>query len=256
MKKTLIALILLVFVLPLSVFGIKTLQGSIKPQAKEIGRPNLVIKKNQNIWKKRIVNADVIKSDGFNNGKSYVGTTMDQLDNHSKAVIKGTVYNLQRMNSPKNMAYTKATIHIDKVLSGDTQLKGKNIYIAFEGGLVSFDHWYANMSKPKDFDHEMLVKNEEFPLPDIGSKIIAGLVPNHLDEATDYNMALKQSGFTIHNSYMIDVPQYNFWIKRPDADKYVLNNPKALKKSNDRPNLAAALEKLTTEINQKYNNNK
>ncbi|KRO00054.1 hypothetical protein IV57_GL002070 [Companilactobacillus kimchiensis] len=219
-------------------------------QTSNVQKSATIIKKNQNLWNKQLRKADVIHRDGFDSDDGYVGTSMDQLKNHNKAFIKGTVYNLQKMNSPKNMAYTKATIHIDKVLSGDKSLQGKNIYVVFDGGLVSFDHWYANMSKPKDFDHEMLVKNDEFPLPSIGTKIITGLVPNQLDQPLEYNDSLKQSGFTVKNSYALDVPKYNFWVKKTGTEKYILNNPKVRKKTDS---LSKDLQKLTVEINQKYN---
>lgn len=252
MRKTLMILALLVFVLPLSAYSVNALRDSTIPSKPSTNSksPARMIQRNQRIWDKQIAKADVIRSDDIHQDNKYVGTTLNQLKNHNKALIQGTVYNLQKMNSPQNMAYTKATIHIDKVISGDTTIKGKNIYVAFEGGLVSFDHWYANMGKPKDFDHQILVKNEEFTLPAIGSKVITGLIPNHLDEATEYNNSLKQSGFTINNSYSLDVPEYNFWVKKLNATKYVLNNPKVRHKNTD---FAKELQKLTTKINQKYN---
>lgn len=251
MRKTLIVLALLVFVLPLSAYSVKALDSTVRYQSKvELRKTKKTLQRNQKIWKKLTANADTIRSDGFDSKDEYVSTSLDQLKNHNQALVKGTVYKLQKMSSPQNMAYTKATIHIDKVISGDKTLQGHNVYVAFSGGLVSFDRWYANMSKPKDINHEIFVKNDEFPLPSIGAKVITGLVPNHLDEATEYNDSLKQSGFTIKNSYALDLPQYNFWIKRPTDKKYKLNNPKIDKKNND---LTKELQKLTKQINQKYN---
>lgn len=252
MRKTLmISLALLVFVLPLSAYSVNALKSVPNNQSQklDIRKSNKIIKKNQQLWKKQIKNADVIDSDELNNKQKFVATSLDQLKNHNKSVIEGTVYNLQKMNSPKNTAYTKATIHIDRVVSGDTSLKGKDIYVALIGGLVSFDHWYFNMSKPKDFDHEMLVNNEECPLPAIGSKIITGLVPNAIDEASEYNDSLRQSGFTINNSYAIGNIQYNLWIKNGNSD-YVLNNPKVNKMAKNNNSLAKKLQKLTKEINR------
>ena len=222
-------------------------------KTEKVQGPSKLIKKNQRAWKKQISKADVIHSDEFSNTNDFVATSLGQFQNHSKSTIKGTVYNLEKMSSPKNMAYTKATIHVDKVLTGDKDLENKNIYVALPGGLVSFEHWYANMSKPKDFDHEMLVKNDEAPLPKIGSEIITGLIPNSVDEPSEYNDALKQSGFTITNSYAIDVPRYNIWIKSPTAKSFVLNNPKMNQKTTKDNSLAKSLQNLTTEINQKYN---
>lgn len=251
MRKTLIVLALLVFVLPLSAYSVHALDSTVRYQSRtEMRKTKKTLQRNRKIWKKSTAKADVISSDGFDSENEYVSTSLDQLKNHNQALIKGTVYKLQKMSSPQNMAYTKTTIHVDKVISGDRTLQGRDVYVAFSGGLVSFDRWYANMSKPKDSNHEIFVKNDEFPMPSIGSKVITGLVPNHLDEATEYNDSLKQSGFTIKNSYALDIPRYNFWIKRPKDKRYKLNNPKIVKKNND---LTKELQKLTKQINRKYN---
>lgn len=253
MRKTLmVILVLLVFVLPLSAYSINVLKNSQQKQSSHI-QSTTTIRQNQLSWKKQIKNADVIDSDEFEGGNSFVATSLDQLKNHSKSVIKGTVYKLDKMNSPKNMAYTKASVHIDQVISGDESLKNKTVYLALVGGLVSFDHWYANVNRPKDLNHEMLVKNEQAPLPKIGSRIITGVIPNTIDEPTDYNEALRQSGFTISNSYAIDNLKYNFWVKNRNSKKFILNNPKARKQTMKNDNLAEALENLTSEINKKYN---
>ena len=246
-------LALLVFVLPLSAYSVNALRSSHQSKTSHVQSSESVIKKNKKAWKKHIAKVDVIHSDDSSRDNMFIATSMEQLDNHSKAVIKGTVYNLEKMNSPKNMAYTKASIHVDKVLSGDKTLKHQTIYVPLKGGLVSFDHWYANMSKPKDFDHEMLVKSEEFPLPNIGSEVIAGLVPNHVDEPSDYHESLKQSGFTLDNSYEIVVPQYDFWVKKSGDKKYSLNNPKMRKKSAEDEELVKGLNGITKEINHKFN---
>ncbi|GEO64835.1 hypothetical protein [Companilactobacillus nantensis] len=252
MKKTLMIIVaLLVFVLPLSAYSVNALRSSDARQIK-LEQSSKLIHTNQKKWRKHIAKADVIHSDEFANQSTSVSTSLEQLQNHSQTVIQGTVYNLQKMHSPEGMSYTKATIYVDRVISGDESIKDKNIYLALDGGLVSYDCWYAkNIGKNMDPKHEILVQNDEFPLPTIGSKVITGLVPNHLNETNAYNTALKQSGFTINNSYAIDNPQYDFWVKKPKATKYQLNNPKLRKfTSNQR---TKQLQKLTVLINQKYN---
>ena len=251
MKKTLMIIVsLLVFVLPLSAYSVNALNSS---NAQEIKREESarLISRNQRIWQKHIAKADVIHSDEFSTRKAFISTSLEQLQNHSQTVIEGTVYNLQKMSSPEEMSYTKATIYVNRVISGDTSLKDKQIYLALDGGLVSFDRWYSHSGRPKDQNREMLIKNDEFPLPKIGSKIIVGLIPNHLDEPTEYNVALKRSGFTINNSYAIENPRYNVWVKAPDSSKYQLNNPKMRRQTNAQQ--TQDLQKLTQQINQKYN---
>lgn len=206
----------------------------------------LVIKKNQKKWQAKIAKADIVHSE-FEVTKQPVSRTLDNLKNHNQVVIKGTVNNLEKMHSPKGSVYTKATVQVDRVLSGDESLVNKQILLALEGGLVSFDHWYG---EKRNLDREMLIKNDEFLLPEIGSQIITGLVPHNLDEPLEYNQALKESGFTSQNSFAINTPQYNFWVKDPKDSKYQLNNPKL---RNGEDSLAKSLQKLTNEINQKYN---
>jgi len=249
MRKTLIVLILLVFVLPLSAYSVNSFQGKEHHGQISAG----LIQKNQKKWHGQIKNADVVHIDDLENDKSGTATSIDELNNHSKSVIKGTVYNLEKMNSPKNMALTKVLVHVDKVISGDKSLNNTTVYLALNGGLVSFDHLYAGTSKSKDFNHEMLVKNDQSPLPSIGSKIITGLIPNTLDKQSEYNNSLKQSGFNVTNSYMIQVPQYNLWIKKKNSQKYILNNPEVHKKSVRNDELVESLQKLTNRINQKFN---
>lgn len=206
----------------------------------------LVIKKNQKKWQAKIAKADIVHSE-FEVTKQPVSRTLDNLKNHNQMVIKGTVNNLEKMHSPKGSVYTKATVQVDRVLSGDESLVNKQILLALEGGLVSFDHWYG---EKRNLDREMMIKNDEFLLPEIGSQIITGLVPHNLDEPLEYNQALKESGFTSQNSFAINTPQYNFWVKDPKDSKYQLNNPKL---RNGEDSLAKSLQKLTNEINQKYN---
>ena len=118
--------------------------------------------------------------------------------------------------------------------------------------LFRSDDWYSE-GRHKDYNHDMLVKNDEFPLPSIGAKIIAGLIPINLDEPIEFNNDLKRSGFTSKNSFAINTPQYNFWVKEPKAKKYRLNNPKLRKKNINGDYLAESLQQLTKEINKKYN---
>lgn len=252
MKKTLMIIVaLLIFILPLSAYSVNALSSNDVRHIK-LEQSSKLIRKNRKIWQRSTAKAEVIHSDEFTNKSMVASTSLEQLQNHSQTVIQGTVINLQKMHSPEGMSYTKATVYVDRVISGDDSLCGKSIYLALDGGLVSYDCWYAkNIGKSKDPNHEMLIKNDEFPLPVIGSKIITGLVPNHLDEPSAYNAALKESGFTINNSYAVDSPRYDFWVKDSKSAKYQLNNPKMRKITNNQR--ARQLQRLTVLINQKYN---
>lgn len=252
MRKTLMILTLLVFVLPLSAYSVNTIKNSLHHDS---NTSCITIKENQRKWRRQTAKANIIHSEGNGREKVPVGISLDDLKNYNQAVIEGTIYNLEKMRSPQSMAYTKASVHIDKVISGDKSLKNKIVYLALNGGLVSFDDWYSE-SKHKAYGHNMLVKNDEFPLPIIGSKIITGLIPNNLDEPIELNNDLKRSGFTSKNSFTINTPQYNFWVKGPNAKEYRLNNPTLRKKNINGDYLVESLQQLTKEINRKFNDEK
>ncbi|CAJ1176068.1 hypothetical protein CPR19092_LGOLGGFK_00106 [Companilactobacillus paralimentarius] len=252
MRKTLMILTLLVFVLPLSAYSVNTIKNSLHHDS---NTSCITTKENQRKWRRQTAKANIIHSEGNGREKVPVGISLDDLKNYNQAVIEGTIYNLEKMRSPQSMAYTKASVHIDKVISGDKSLKNKIVYLALDGGLVSFDDWYSE-SKHKAYGHNMLVKNDAFPLPIIGSKIITGLIPNNLDEPIELNNDLKRSGFTSKNSFTINTPQYNFWVKGPNAKEYRLNNPTLRKKNINGDYLVESLQQLTKEINRKFNDEK
>ncbi|KRM14782.1 hypothetical protein [Companilactobacillus nantensis] len=243
MKKTLIVLTLLVFVLPLSACGLNS-KGSndqhqtskVKPKVK---KDEALIKKNQTIWTKLTKDAEVVKTDAYS-GDSIVPTKLSDLKKAGN-IVKGTVYNLEQMDAPKNMALTKAKIRIDQVLSGDKSLTGKDYYVVLRGGLTTTDVYYADMNRTKEVDHDILVENPEAPLPKIGTQFITVLDKNNLANGSEYSQILMKSGFTKTNSLPIFDEQFSFWIK-DKTGKYVLNNPKA----------STDLEDLTWDINHNY----
>ena len=248
MRKTLMTVIaLLVFVLSLSACSADTVHQSTDLKLEKRAKsPSVIINKNQKKWSKNTSHIPVIRSDAQHfDDRGHVAQSMYQLKNVNKAVIKGTIYNLEQMNSPEDLAFTKATVHIDQVISGDESLKNKTVYLTLNGGITSSDH--------KGSNHEMFVKYDEFPLPKIGSQIIVGLLPTQLDEPTEYNQAVKQSGFNNKNFYIVNMPQFNFWVKGENDDKYHLNNPKVKKSLISDLDMRAAIVQLTKEINQKYN---
>jgi hypothetical protein len=172
----------------------------------------------------------------------------------SSATIKGTVYNLEQMSAPKNMVWTKATIHIDKVLSGDKSIVGKNYYVVLRGGLTTSDVFYADTNHTKEADHKILVRNPEAPLPQIGTKIITNISKNQQPDGTEYSKILEKSGFTKQKTRVIQNLQYNFWVKAPGTSEYILNNPQIQnKKDTSEDYLAGGLQNLTKEINQEFN---
>lgn len=264
MKRTLIVLALLVFVLPLSACGSKTKvsetqsqESKVQKQVKKTQDDAALIKKNQAKWAQLTKDVATVDGDGFSGDYVSIPMSLKELkksDYKSSATIKGTVYNLEQMSAPKNMVWTKATIHIDKVLSGDKSIVGKNYYVVLRGGLTTSDVFYADTNHTKEADHKILVGNPEAPLPQIGTKVITQVAKNQAPDNSEYGQNLKKSGFTDKNSREIQNLQYNFWVKAPGASEYVLNNPQIQnKKDTSEDYLAGGLQNLTKEINQKYN---
>lgn len=243
MKKTLIVLALLVFVLPLSACGVNSGSSSNQHQASKtkpkVKRDEALIKKNQATWVKLTKDAEVVKTDAYS-GDSIVPTKLSDLKKAGD-IVKGTVYNLEQMDAPKNMAFTKAKIRVDQVLSGDKSLVGKDYYVVLRGGLTTTDVYYADMNRTKEVDHDILVENPEAPLPKIGTQFITVLDKNNLDSGSEYSQILMKSGFTKKNSRPIFDEQFSFWVK-DKSGKYILNNPKA----------STDLEDLTWSINHEF----
>lgn len=261
MKRTLIALALLVFVLPLSACGSQAKVSETQSQEakvqKKVQDDSALIKKNQTKWSQLTKDVETVDGDGFSGDYVSIPMTLKELKKSnykSSATIKGTVYNLEQMSAPKNMVWTKATIHIDKVLSGDKSIVGKNYYVVLRGGLTTSDIFYADTNHTKEADHKILVRNPEAPLPQIGAQIITQIAKNQAPADSEYGQNLKKNGFTDKNSREIQNLQYNFWVKALGASEYILNNPQMQnKKDTSEDYLAGGLQNLTKEINQKYN---
>jgi len=254
MKKTLIVLMTLIFVLPLSACSVSGLMHSIGSDLVDKDTDQVaIIKKNSQVWEKEIAGMQVVESDEHGDSRGRIASSMTELKKSSKSVIQGTIINFEKMNNPKNVAYTKATIHIDDVISGDKQLKGQNIQMALNSGITSTTKWFADKNQTREVAHDILVQYDEFPLPKIGTKIIVGIDPAAKDEPSPYNMALKRSKFDYQKSYVAIMPEYNLWIKKSSDRKYHLNNPKVAEKLKSNVKMKQGLTKLTETINQKYN---
>lgn len=246
MKKTLIVLMTLVFVLPLSACSVSN------PRYQNIDQEKL-IKKNSQAWEKKILGMQVVESDEHGDSRGHIVSSMTELKKYSKSVIQGRIINFEKMNNTKNVAYTKATVHIDDVISGDKKLKGQDIQMALNSGITSTTKWYADKNQTREVAHDILVQYDEFPLPKIGAKLIVGIDPTDENEPSPYNMALKRSKFDYGKSYVAIMPKYNFWIKDANDEKYRLNNPKANEDLKNNVEMGQGLNKLTETLNQRYN---
>lgn len=240
MKKTLIALIALIFVLPLAACS-----NTSKDTA---------IKENTSRWHKTISGLEVVKTDKYGNDRGYIARTMKELKKVNESVIQGTVYDMSKIDNFNNGAYTKVTVYVDKVISGKKSLQGKKIVLVMNGGITTTNSWYKNQNQTRETNHDILVQYNEAPLPKVGSKIIGGITTIEKTEPTIYMKTIKKNNLANTNTYDLDMPAFNFWIKDSKDKQYHLNNPKATKELKVNPEMAKSIKNLTDGLNQKYNN--
>lgn len=240
MKKILIALMALIFILPLAACGNTSEDAAIKENASK--------------WNKTVSELEVVKTDKIGNNRGYIAQTMKQLKKVNKSVIQGTVYDMSKMNNLDNGAYTKVIVYVDKVISGKKSLQGKKIVLVMNGGITTTNRWYKNQNQTREADHDIWVQYNEAPLPKVGSKIIGGITPIGKTEPTVYMKTIKKNNLANTNTYDLDMPAFNFWIKDSKDKQYHLNNPKATKELKVNPEMAKSIKNLTDELNQKYNN--
>lgn len=251
MKKIVLIVMALILVLPLAAC-------STKKQVPKVDKQTTLLQKNQKKWQQQIADLQVESSEGLINKSDFVPTSMESFKNRNTIAIQGTVYNLEKMKSPDNKANLKATIHVDRVIKGDSSLKGQNIYTAVDGGITTMNRFYKNMNQTREADHEILVKYQEAPIPKIGSKVIVGMMPvgtvDDLDPENNNSVSVKKSNnFKLAKTYNLTDIQYGMWVKDTKDKKYRLNNPQALTKLSNNPDAKQGLEELTKELNQKLN---
>lgn len=242
MKK--ILLIMMTFIATVSLVGCGTTNNQ---QSAEI-------KQNDQKWQNQIKDMQTVNYSGKNiYSPGFIAQSQDQLEMANPIVVKGTVQNLTKMTNPDNVAFTKVKFHVDEVISGESNIKNHSIYLAMQSGITTTNKWYHNQNQTREADHEIFVKYREFPLPKIGAQMIVGLRPTDKSEATKYVEAMKLNKFDFDKSYNIGMPEYNTWIKNPGDKEYHLNNPQADKKFKEGSKMKQGLDKLTKELNQKYN---
>lgn len=239
MKKILIALIALIFILPLAACGNMSEDAAIKG--------------NTSKWNKAISDLEVVKTDKYGNDRGYIARTMKELKKVNESVIQGTVYDMSKMDNLNNGAYTKVTVHVDKVISGKKSLQGKKIVLVMNGGITTTNSWYKSQNQTRETNHDILVQYNEAPLPTVGSKIIGGITTIEKTEPTIYMKTIKKNNLANTNTYNLGMPAFNYWIKDSKDKQYHLNNPKAEAELKASPKMAKSIKNLTDELNQKYN---
>lgn len=204
------------------------------------------IKQNKARWDKETKSLKLVHDKTSVSDLATFPKDLKSLKKNNDYVISGTVINLQKMTDNNQSAMTKATILVDRVISGNEKLSKHKIKVTFNGGITK------NKKSQKVF-----VQKNSTPIPTIGSKIITGVNTNYKDDADDKQAAyLKENNLGGSDSFEISVPEYNLWVKNKHDKKYSLNNPQLTGKkvSDSDKKYAKQLKKLTLQLNNNYNN--
>lgn len=196
-----------------------------------------------------------------------VSETYDELKNNNTAVVEGKVTNLERIYEVRNIALTKGTIHVTKILNGSSHLLEQDIKVIFQGGKTSLKDLYAGMEHKaiaagfqfeKRKNEIVNVVNPQSPIPEIGTTIIAGISQNRFNDDPEYNSYLKKNGLGNFDSWTISTPEYEMWIDRDKNHTFESNNPELQSSPNGRKysnhisesdSFENKMDKLTEEIN-------
>ncbi|WP_334332834.1 MULTISPECIES: hypothetical protein [unclassified Companilactobacillus] len=186
MKKTLMLLFTLVFVLPLSACS----SGSVS------SINTVITKKNYNTWQQLTAQLPVIQANKEGSDQGFTITD----SNGKESVIEATVYNLKKMNVKANHAHTQVTVHVDRVLNGDKALQNKTIDLVFDGGVTTTNSWYKNKNQTREANHHIMVEYNK-KLPKIGSKIIIEVDPVDSNDESDKLELLRQNKMDLNKTY-------------------------------------------------------
>lgn len=228
-----------------------------QPRASKV--PTELIQKNKKIWNKKLKRVQMVEFPGekiFSIPSGYKDEDMSwaRFKNGSQLVVKARVVNLEpelkRVLTPE----TKASIYIDKVISGDKSLAHATIKTEFSGGLIRAKNYLVNiegqyMGKQLGIkDPQTIVYGQTLtkPIPKIGQTIVLGLNKYHPDN--DYQKKIYQKMGLTDNFYIVNNPEVTFWIK--ENDKYRLNNPAFYQTENKAK--YSNIFKITKYLNQNF----
>ena len=217
------------------------------------------IRKNQKVWNKQKKLAVNIDHKGYAPFISQVPTgyndedmTLSHFKNGSKLVVKAQVVNLEQEH-PSLVTETKATIYIEKVISGNKAYQGRTIKTEFSGGLSTAKYQLTSIEGNyvgakfgiKDPKTPVYLSNPNIPMPNIGQKIIVGLNKFHPESEAE-KKTYQKNGLTTKNFFVISNPEVTYWVQK--NGKFKLNNPAFYKDENKHryPNL----NKITKSFNK------
>ncbi|CAJ1176282.1 hypothetical protein [Companilactobacillus nantensis] len=196
------------------------------------------IQKNKQQWQNKVTNSEVHTLGKYIETLPKNDIPTASLVKGEGTIIKATVLNLQEASQTITPT-TKIIIHVDKVLTGNNKLAGKNVKYFTAGGLIPKNNYMSPDSQEPQFkDVTVFEKRLAYPIPNVGKHIIINLKPSKLDFGGRKDK-LKQ--------YVPVNVEQEYWIFDKSAKRYQLNNQLI---TNGEYQKFPKLMKLTNEINQ------
>lgn len=222
---------------------------------------NKKIKHNRKIWTEKVSKAKNINNAEYDKyvtivpkGYNDEDMTLNRLKNGNQLLVVAQVVNLQPELGRLWLNETKATIHVERVISGDRSLKNHNILTEFSGGLNQAKDYFVSpegkyVGTQQGFKPQTLIysTNLTVPMPNIGQRIIVGLKKYQPDNQSQQKFYRKY-GLTPKNFYVINNPEVTYWVAK--NGQFKLNNPAFYQKQNR--NKYPQLFKITKKLNQMY----
>ncbi|WP_125588236.1 hypothetical protein [Companilactobacillus jidongensis] len=213
------------------------------------------VKVNKKHWNKMTSAAVIEYLPGSTNFDDVFPSTWHDMKNENNYIIEGTIVNYEKMEHQPLLVETKATIHVDKVLSGSKVLEHQYIVTTVPMGFAFSKDIKSSVEGSSDQKNtEVLYRQTNFPLPKIGSQIITGIKSNKkkFDQNRSFKKEMAKYDLSGSDSYLITEPNYNFWIKNADG-KFIINNLDIRNMKQDNPNYdkVYSLVELTKQLDSK-----
>ncbi|MQS76565.1 hypothetical protein [Companilactobacillus halodurans] len=221
-----------------------------------------LVKKNREVWNKKVKSSKKVQLNAPNDdivsvpsGYDDTNMSLSRLKNGNQYLVKAKVMNLQPEWKRPFTPETKASIFVEKVISGDKSIQNSTIKTEFSGGLSTAEYCFNDIEGRylgEDFGIDdpktvIYMKNQTEPMPKIGSTVILGLEKFRPDDKY-HEKLYKKYGLTKENFFTINNPEVTYWIKK--HGRFKLNNPAFYQKENRNSN--PNIFKLTKKLNEKY----
>lgn len=226
----------------------------------EQAQRNKQIKHNRKVWVEKVSKAKNINNPEYDKyvttvpkGYTDENMTLGRLKNGNQLLVVAQVVNLQPELGRLWLNETKATIHVEHVISGDKSLANHNLQTEFSGGLNRAKNYFVSpegkyvgtqqgFKNPKELIYST---NPTVPMPSIGQRIIVGLKKYQPDNKAQ-QQAYQKYGLTPKNFYTINNPEVTYWAEQ--KGQFKLNNPAFYQKQNS--GKYPQLFKITKKLNQ------